>query len=141
MGKENFLKVGWYRIHDYFTSRPMRKVFFFSLLFVIITLTIVIVYNVNFTLRLFFAAGAFASFISLADAFITKAEFTKKLEKLEYNRYKMRAKMEEGPLYEKKDGIFEEEERRYLKRKKKEHNYTVAVKFFVFAIFVFLLFA
>ena len=141
MGKESFLKVGWDRVYNYFTSRIIRRAFFFSLLFLILTFIILSIYNVNFTLRLFFAAGAICCFLTLGDSLITKAEFSKKLERIERNQYKSRISRTEGPLYEQKEGVFEEQEQRYLKRKKKEHNYTIVVKFFFFAIFVVLLFA
>lgn len=118
MEKENILQTYWGYVYGYFTLRGARKVFFFSLLAIFVAALMVNFWGTDISYKILFAACAVCVLSTLVDSFQVKSEFLSEISNIEL-----------GPGDE-----------FLVKKKRRDLNYGITIKFVFLAIFLVLLF-
>lgn|GEM_PF-6727433 len=141
--RENILYTFWGYVRQYFTLRPMRVVFFFSLLAVFFAAVAVNLIGGGFILKVFLGACAFSCLSTMVDSVQAKSEFTGIIASMEHkNRRVHNRRSVNKPLdFETDESVaaFGADEVSYIKRKKREFNYLIVIKLIFMIFFIALL--
>ena len=140
MAQGNILGTYYHYVREYFTYRFTRKVFFYALILLIVSAVINSIIDSTFTSQFFLAMCAFVAFVTLVDSIIARIEFTDKLGDLADGKGQRLADRDINLEFGTGNGVFTESERMYIKKKKREFTYIIAIKLVFFIFFVVFLF-
>jgi len=140
MHGENIIETFMWHVRSYFTLRLTRRVFFFALVAVILAAMLTSIFQANFVLVIFLVTCAFACFVTLVDSIWSRMEFIDKIHCIQENKANRKSQGEDNEFDGKANKVFDEYEGRYLKKKKREHDYVIALKLIFFVFFVFMIF-
>ena len=140
MENENILRVFYNRVYEYFTLRGARRVFFFALIAVLITALIFSIVNTPFTIQLFVSACTVCVLATLTDSLQAKAELNEEVKKIEYSQFKRMAERYGDQTAEEVGPTFSQEELFFIKREKRQINYSIVIKLVFLLFFVVFLF-
>jgi len=133
---ENPFRIFYDRAYDYFTASFVRRVFFFSLVAVFIISVIMQFFEANLLLSALYLACAFTSFATMVDSMQKQREFNNQIHdmKADYVVRNIEKHGEDAELGE----AFSDVEQAFLKKKKREHTFSVMVKFIFTVTFIVL---
>jgi len=136
---ENPFRIIYTRVYNYFTYSVVRRIFFFALATVLISAIFVQIFGPHtFLLGVLLIAAAVAAFATMVDSVQAKRAFVSQLRDIESDSV-MRAYENEGEeAVSKMQGLFSQMELKFMRKKKREYNYTIFVKFLFVVIFVVL---
>lgn len=134
---ENPFRILYDRVYDYFTASIARRVLFFACVVVFLIAVYMRFDDSKIAQCILYVFCTIALFASLVDTLQLKHAFVNQLLDLEADFIK-RYVEQHGNLESMVDGAFSMAELSYMKKKKKEFNTTIALKFLFVIIFVVL---
>lgn len=137
---ENPFRLLYDRLYDYVTARIARRIFFFSFIAVFIIAFYMQFDDSLWAACMLYAACAITAFATLVDTMQLKLEFTKQLYDLELDCIGRAIDKhgEEGINEALLESAFSISEILYIKKKKREYNVIISMKFLFVIIFVVL---
>lgn len=133
---ENPFRILYDRVYDYFTASIARRVFFFSIFAVLVCAVVVRFDDSMPAVAALMFSATICALATFADSVQCRRAFVEQLRGLETDFIKRAAEKGE-PV----KGAFSAEELAFMRKKKREYNYSIAVKFLFVIILVVLFFS
>ena len=133
---ENPFRIFYDRAYDYFTATFVRKVFFFSLV-VILVLAIVLQFTSPWLLQVaLILAAAVCALATFVDSIQGRRVFAEQIKEIEADFVKRKIEKEGAESLAGKRSVFSAEESKFVRKKKWQYRYIIIVKFFFVVAFV-----
>jgi len=136
---ENPFRIIYNRAYSYFTHSVARRVFFFSGIAVLICAIVARFDDFVAALCALLVAAIICTAATLVDSVQCRRAFVQQLKGLEADYLKRTYEKQGDEGLATMKGVFSQEELTFMRKKKREYNYSIAVKLLFIVIFVVLM--